>query len=96
MPIGPAFPELKTLHAVATVWQLRAITGLEEEDQRLREAILDLAQEAVTTGHAPWQACYQAARSLHRHEALRDERRRATCLSKACLGAPASRALMIY
>ena len=90
MPIGPVFPELTKLHAVATVWQLRAITGLEEEDQRLREAILDLASEAVTTGRAPLQACYRVARSLHRQEALRDERRRAGCLSIACLGQPSS------
>ena len=90
MPIGPVFPELTKLHAVAAVWQLRAITGLEEEDQRLREAILDLASEAVTTGRAPLQACYRVARSLHRQEALRDERRRAGCLSIACLGQPSS------
>ena len=88
MPIGPVFPELTKLHAVATVWQLRAITGLEEEDQRLREAILDLASEAVTTGRAPWQACYRVARSLHRQEAVRDERRQAGRLSIACVGQP--------
>ena len=64
------FAELMKLHAVAKVWQLRAINGLEEEDQRLREAILELASEAVTTGRAPLQACYRVARSLHRQEAF--------------------------
>ena len=87
MPIGPVFPEFTKLHAVAAVWQLRAITGLEEEGQRLREATLDRASEAVTTDRAPLQACHRVARSLHRQEAVRDERRRAGCLSIACLGA---------
>ena len=77
------FAELMKLHAVAKVWQLRAINGLEEEDQRLRDAILDLASGAVATGRAPLQACYRVARSLHRQEVLHDERRRAGCLSIA-------------
>ena len=88
MPLVEVFAALMKLHAVAAVRQRHTIKCQKEEDRRIQDPILDLALEAVRTGRAPLQACYRVARSLHRQEALCDERRWAGYLSVACLGQP--------